>query len=129
MKRSLRGFTLTELMIVVALIGILAAFAYPAYQNYVREARRADGHSALSRIAAQQERYFSDNNSYVADLTALGYPSATPLSPDGHYQITAVVGAGTYSLSAAAQGPQADDTDCDPMTLNQLGQKAPAACW
>lgn len=129
MQRPLRGYTITEILIVVAIVGIIAAIGYPQYQNYTREARRADGHAALTRIAAQQERFFSDNNAYTADLTALGYASATPLSLDGHYQISAAVAGSTFTLTATPQGNQTADGACSPMTLTSTGVKAPAACW
>ncbi|MDH3414219.1 MAG: type IV pilin protein [Gammaproteobacteria bacterium] len=129
MQRFLRGYTLTEIMIVVAIVAIIAAIGYPQYQNYTREARRADGHSALTRVAAQQERFFSDSNLYTADLTDLGYGAATTLSPDGHYLISSAIAGATFTLTATPQGPQAADAACSPMTLTHLGVKAPAACW
>lgn len=129
MQRFLRGYTITEILIVVAIIGIIAAIGYPQYQNYVREARRADGHAALTRIAAQQERWFADNNAYTANLdTDLGYANPA-LSLDGHYAITAATGASTFTLTATAQGNQAADSACQWMFVNQRGVKTPAACW
>lgn len=59
-----QGFTLIELMIVVAIVGILAAIAYPSYTEYVRRAARADAQGALTSLAAAMERWFSDNNTY-----------------------------------------------------------------
>ena len=129
MQRSLRGYTITEILIVVAIIGIIAAIGYPQYQNYVREARRADGHSALSRLAAQQERFFADNNTYTSDLQGdLNYPNPA-LSPDGHYALTAATATTTFTLTATAQGNQTADSGCTNLTLNQQGVKGPAACW
>ena len=61
-----RGFTLIELMIVVAVVGILAAIAYPSYQEYVRKAKRAEGRTALVELLQQQERYMTQNNTYLA---------------------------------------------------------------
>ena len=66
------GFTLIELMIVVAIVGILAAIAYPSYTEYVRRAARADAQGALTSLAAVMERWFSDNNTYVGDPFAAG---------------------------------------------------------
>lgn len=65
-KKYSRGFTLIELMVVVAVIGILAAVAYPSYQDYVRKARRAEGRTAMMELLQQQERYITQNNTYLA---------------------------------------------------------------
>ncbi|MGE0484818.1 MAG: type IV pilin protein [Gammaproteobacteria bacterium] len=67
------GVTLLELMIVLVIVGILAAIGYPAYVNFTDRARRADGRALLLEAAARQERYFFDNNSYTDDATDLGY--------------------------------------------------------
>lgn len=64
-KTASRGFTLIELMIVVAVIGILAAIAYPSYQEYVRKAKRAEGRTALMELLQQQERYMTQRNTYL----------------------------------------------------------------
>ena len=135
MYRQGRGFTLIELMIVVAIIGIIAAIGYPSYQNSVRESRRTDAYAALTAIAAQQERYFSDNNTYVTDLTQLGYPAATATSPEAYYVVTATAGASgigsSFSLSAVAQakGNQTADTACTSLVYTSTGAKSPANCW
>ena len=94
-KRSkARGFTLLELMIVVAIIALIAAFAMPAYQRYGERARRADGKELLMRVAAAQERYYTNFNRYaVAPLTAatsLGLTSLT--SERGYYSINSANG-------------------------------------
>jgi len=129
MQRFVRGYTITEIMIVVAIVGIVAAIGYPQYQNYVREARRADGHAALTRIAAQQERFFADNNIYTADLTDLGYGGVTAPSVDGHYVVASAIAGATFTLTATPQGNQAADATCPTMTLDHRGVKLPAACW
>jgi type IV pilus assembly protein PilE len=69
-KKHSKGFTLIELMIVVAIVGILAAIAYPSYQEYVRKTRRAEGRTALIELLQQQERYMTQNNTYLAIATA-----------------------------------------------------------
>ena len=86
MKKQ-NGFTLIELMIVVAIVGILAAIAYPSYQDSVLKSRRADGQSELLRIQGLMERYYYEEGSYtdeLSDLTAL----ATDIidSPERHYK-------------------------------------------
>lgn len=143
-RASSRGLTLVELMIVVAIIGIIAAIAYPSYQDYVRESRRADGHAALTRLASQQERFFSNRNTYTTTLTAaangLGYPNP-PTSADGFYTLAAAACAGgtiatCYVLTATPAGVQmADAGDCTTITLDSTGAQGstgalPAVdCW
>lgn len=68
--KRITGFTLVELMIVVAIVGILAAIAYPSYIDSVRKGNRAEGRTAVTSLLQQQERFFSQNNTYVAFDTA-----------------------------------------------------------
>lgn len=69
-KKYQKGFTLIELMIVVAIVGILGAIAYPSYQDSVRKGRRAEARAALAELLQQQERYMTQNNTYYAIATA-----------------------------------------------------------
>lgn len=116
-----RGMTLIEIMIVVVIIGILAAIAIPAYGQYVRKAKRTDATTALLRIAAAQERFYLQNNTYSGDPAALGIAG----TPDNLYAL-AIAGAGAvgYTATATAQGSQAQDTDCSVFSINQLGQRS-----
>ena len=95
------GFTLIELMITVVIIGILAAIAYPSYQNYTKQTRRSDAQIALTQAANQQERFFTECNSYAPSITAARPATCPPvpagsglglssLSPEKHYVITLV---------------------------------------
>src|SRR5574339_351791 len=68
-----RGFSLVELLIIVAIISILAGMAYPSYTDYMRKSRRSDGKTLLTGIAARQEQYYLDNKSYTSNLSLLGY--------------------------------------------------------
>src|SRR5690606_16242997 len=89
---KMRGFTMIELMIVVVIVGILAAIAYPSYRSYVLRANRAEARALLLDIAAREERFFSNNNTYTADLTQLGFPAAGAVeSEHGVYSVSAAV--------------------------------------
>ncbi|WP_306670917.1 type IV pilin protein [Endozoicomonas sp. SESOKO3] len=116
------GFTLIELMIVVAIIGIIVAVAIPSYQQYVFESRRTDAHVALMTAAAEQEKFYTYDNAYTTDINNLG--GAT--SPDGHYTIAVTATNTTYTLTATANSSsgQFEDTDCRIITLNHLGARA-----
>jgi type IV pilus assembly protein PilE len=128
-----RGFTLVEVLIVAAIIGVLAFIAYPSYRDHVMRTYRTEGQSALQDAAARQERFFSNNSTYTANVASLGL-SATGLTENGYYLITAAACSGgtiatCYTLTATAQGSQTEDTDCATMVLGSNGQKTPAGCW
>ena len=132
------GFTLIELMITVAIIGILAAIAYPSYENHVRKTRRASGEAKMMEIMQAQERYYTDNGTYTKDLTDLGYASSGAVpSKDGWYQIgAAACGSGLaecVALTATPQNAQTADTACNKLTLNSRGEQGASTgssdCW
>lgn len=126
-KNSSAGFTLIELMIVVAIVGILAAIAYPSYRDQVIKSRRSDAHSVLLDVAARQERFYFDNGSYANALSALSYSADAIDTPEGYYSVSITASSATsYTITAAAQGDQASDGD---LTLDNLGNKLPAAKW
>src|SRR5574337_1362545 len=99
-----RGFTLIELMIVVVVIAILAAIGFPAYQDYVRLARRADGKELILRIQVEEEKFRTNNTTYTSTLGTGGLGITSNSSTDGYYTVSIAAGATatTFSLSAAA---------------------------
>ncbi len=130
------GFTLVELMIVVAIVAILAAVAYPSYRGFVMRANRSDGKTALMRMAQNMERYFTVNNTYVGATVGTGAATdvwGSTISPDGFYTLSFSldfpVTATQYTVEAVARGTQVRDTACATLTLNQAGVKTPADCW
>jgi type IV pilus assembly protein PilE len=121
------GFSLIELLIAMAILGILAAIATPMYNNYRLSAGRADGKVALVQGAQLMERYFTQNNTYVGATIGTG-GTVPELSESGNYQLSFSAGptATSFTLTATGQGTQAAS---EPMTINQTGLKTPAACW
>lgn len=130
--RLQRGFTLIELMIVVVVVAILAAVAYPSYQDSVRKGRRADAQGYLQDLALRQEQYLVDSRKYgsLADLKM-----ATPPSNIGtYYTITLPVRSDgpppTFTLQAEPTGVGSQNKDkCGTMTIDNTGAKTPTGCW
>ena len=120
------GFTLIELMIVVAIIGLLGAIGYPSYQNYIQKGNRADGIDSLLTLAGRMEQYYLNNDTYAGATVG----SAT--SSDGLYTLAITAADGfAYTLTAT---PVGGDSECGNLTLNSLGVKGtsagtPADCW
>jgi type IV pilus assembly protein PilE len=134
--RPARGFTLIELMITVAIVGILAAIAYPSYQNHIIRTQRAAAKACASEYATFMERYYTTNLTYVGAAPG-NLACAAQGNLDQRY--TFAVGSlarRTYTVTATAIGAQAtQDTDCGNLTLDQAGvrgasgTKGPAYCW
>ena len=131
-----RGFTLVEVMIVVAVVSILAAIAYPSYTRYVLRSKRNAVESYLMEVANLEQRYLLDARSYTANLsTDLG--TSVPSNLTSSYTVTATVTSTPpgFTLTATPIGAQLADTDCDTITLDQANQKTAsgnagaASCW
>lgn len=124
----LTGFTLIELMIVVAVVGILAAIAYPSYQDHIRKTRRNAAQAFMMEVAQRQQQMFLDSRAFAGNVAALNMTVPVDIAP--HYVITIVLNAGpppTYTVTATPQGDQA--TNQPAMTLDSSGTKAPASAW
>lgn len=130
------GFTLLELMIVVAIVAILATIAYPSYREQVMKSRRADAKAALYNWAQALERCYTQYGAYDDDnCSAIDAGDFVARDSENRlYQITGAVDVSTFTLTATPSGPQLGDTKCAKLTLNQTDMKgatgtAPAECW
>ena len=136
-----RGFTLLELMITVAIVGILASIAYPSYQEHVAKSRRSEAANALMVGAQALERYYSANGRYTTTLNSgvlpSVYPGKVPDNGTAYYEIgvSGTPAPNSFTLMAQRKGVMAGD-DCGDLTINQAGQvgisnasRTLADCW
>jgi type IV pilus assembly protein PilE len=138
-----QGFTLMELLAALSIVAILAVLSVPSYQQQIRQARRADGQTALLRVAIAQERFRARCPRYADQVD--GAPDCTPgagslglglnaQSPDGHYRLSLTeVSASGFLACAEPIEHQAVDRArgvvCNPLTIDQDGRREPSACW
>lgn len=138
MKKNSRGFTLLELMVVVAVVAILATVAYPSYQRFMMQSRRSDAIQGLLSAQLQQEEYRVRTGTYAGN----GQGSLIGLTNTSYYNFAVVSAAGasgvpTYSLTATAVGSQLNDTNCRTLSINNADLKtsssstgtASTGCW
>jgi type IV pilus assembly protein PilE len=144
-RARMRGVTLMELMVVVAIVALLATVALPTYRKYLIRAQRSEGKVALLQLQTAQEKFYLQNNTYTDKVTTastatvpgLGLPGT---SETGKYDIevtTLAVGGQAYTATAKPHvgGGQTDDTDCAKLTINERGvrgisgTKTPEFCW
>lgn len=144
--RAQHGVTLIELMIVVAIVAILSALAYPSYDRYVIKTKRSVAQSALLQVADRQQQFFMDNKQFATDLTNLGFPanphvvdddanSTVTSDPKAAYSLAlSNVTATTWTATAAPlQGQLSRDTYCGSLSITQAGAKGKTGasddCW
>lgn len=142
------GFTLVELMIVVAIVAILSAIAYPSYVTYITKSRRVAAEGCLSQYSNYMERYYTTNLGYNQDTSVPAVPNVLPLTFDCaqssqtgssySYSFQGTTTATTYTVQAVPLPTQAArDKTCGTVTLNQAGFRtangaavvAGSGCW
>lgn len=134
MRNKMRGVTLMELMIVVVIVGILTAVAYPSYRQYVEKAKRNEAKAALLQIATMQERFYLQNNTYTGDMTNLGFAAAGNVPSDSGAYIIDVgpADANTFTATATYQDGGAEAGKCFTFTIDGTGTKGSGPhndCW
>ena len=140
------GITLLELLVAVAIVGVLGSIAYPSYLDYVTRTHRSTAKSMLLQVADRQEQFFGDNKQYAADLTLLGYGENGFMIDKQGAQVPAGdalrtyavfltdVTATTFTVNAAPEMHQAArDLDCQTLALTHAGQRGQTGigpnCW
>ncbi|NLA68221.1 MAG: prepilin-type N-terminal cleavage/methylation domain-containing protein [Gammaproteobacteria bacterium] len=126
--RASHGFSLIELMVVVAILGIIATIALPSYNDHVRRTRRAAGAACAMAVAQQMERFYTANMTYTG---AVADTSSCQDSALEFYNVAVNANGRTYTVSAAPIGRQSGDA-CGTLSVNQAGTQSPAnrpECW
>ena len=142
----MRGLTLIELMIVIAIVGILSQIAFSSYQSHIIKTRRSDAKVALIDLAARQERFYSTNNVYSNNPVSLGYgadatfPLSVGSSGSSYYNLTVTASSAiAFTAVATPTGVQMSDAECYSYMINNLGVQSnrsasntaltSSACW
>lgn len=134
----MRGFTLIELMVTVAIVAILAAIAYPSYISYIIRSNRSAAQGYMMEVTSLQQRYLLDARAYAADLATLNSSVPSHVSPN--YTITSALKTGVtlpgFTITATPIGSQLPrDTACATLTIDEAGTKTAsgtsgvAGCW
>jgi len=122
-----KGFTLVEMLVVVAVISILASLAYPSYTDYLRKSRRIDAYTAIQQVAAAQERFYASRRQYASFADPFNSTGAMQ-SPDGFYTVAVVADnvARSYEITATpvSTKAQSSDSKCKTISLSSNGHKS-----
>ncbi len=129
--RRQHGFNLVELLIAVAIIGILGSIGYSSYVGYMVDSRRAEATGRLLQLAQTQEKYYAENDQYAPSVADLGVAATTV---NGYYDLSISTSDSSnqdFSISASppSDGIQASDTECATITISSIGSRSPADCW
>jgi type IV pilus assembly protein PilE len=139
--RNTLGFTLIELMIVVVIIGILAAIAWPQYQDYVVNSRRSTCAARVVELAGHMERHFTENRSYLdggSEPTVtqfIGSANCPAQDNNPAYTLSITADSDSYTVNAAPQGMQANNGNCGTLSIDETGAKTASGsasasdCW
>lgn len=134
-SKSNKGFTLIEVIIVVAILGILAGIAWTSYSNQVMRSNRSDAIATLNDVSQRLQRCYTTYSAYNnAECTIFDQlDNGVVESFEGFYEVDFEAGsesATTYTLVATpVEMPQTQDTDCDDMSLSHTGRREPDGCW
>lgn len=128
------GFTLVELVIVVAILGLLVSVAVPSYQQYITRANRADAKDKLAEVMFQMERFATRNRTYTLDMTALGFDADPAISTEGFYSVDSALCPGATEITncvlvtatPVAGEVQAGDGN---LSIDSRGERLPADKW
>jgi type IV pilus assembly protein PilE len=128
------GFSLIELLIVVGIIAILGAIAFPSYNRYILKSRRSEAMINLVKFQAAYEEFNAQNNTYPTSNT-LPPATVSPIPSTMYYSYTSTTTTASYTITATAIAgtSQVNDTEggvaCSTMTINNVGTQTPTACW
>ncbi|WP_344795060.1 type IV pilin protein [Litoribacillus peritrichatus] len=124
------GFSLIELMIVVAIVGVLGFIVVPSYQGFVKDGKRSAAQSYMLELASRQANYLQDNRNYTSTVSELNVVASDEVT--SNYSFTIVIGAAgeapIYTITASPKSSGSMSSDGD-LTINHLGVKTPASKW
>lgn len=128
-QNSLKGFTLVELIVTVAIIGILSGIAIPAYTKFSQKGYRSTAQQFMLEVSSKEAQYLLDANGYTSTIGSGGLGLTAPTNLTDKYEFTVAVSAGppqSFTVTATAKGGQSSDGD---LTLDSSGNKSPSSKW